>query len=140
MQYSGMADTGEFPTVPESHRDLTDHKIGVLSTVGSSGRPQSTAIWFMLGDDNKLRISLTDERQKTKNMAARPMATLFVIDPLNPMRTLEVRADVSIAPDTDLAFMRAALSYYGADFDTFPAPKEGRVIVTLTPRRVVANG
>jgi general stress protein 26 len=76
-------------TVPESHLDLTDHQVGVLSTVGPDGRPQSTAIWFMLGEDGILRTSLLDSRQKTKNMVARPKATLFVIDPTNRYRTLE---------------------------------------------------
>ena len=29
---------------------------------------------------------------------------------------------------------------YGADFDTFPAPKDNRVTITITPHHVVANG
>jgi PPOX class probable F420-dependent enzyme len=126
--------------VPESHRDLTDRKVCVLSTIGPSGRPQCTAIWFLLDGDGIVRTSLTADRQKYKNMVANPKATIFVLDPANPFRTLEIRCDVSVGPDPDLAMMRRVLAFYGADFDTFPAPKENRVKVELTPVRVIANG
>jgi PPOX class probable F420-dependent enzyme len=130
----------EIASVPESHLDLVDRKIGALCTVGPSGRPQVTAVWFMLDDDGIVRTSLLDSRQKTINMVAHPKATMFVIDAANPFRTLEIRCDVAVVPDPDLAMMRRVITHYGADFDTFPAPKEGRVTLEMTPRRVVANG
>ena len=130
----------DIPAVPDSHRDLTDHRVGVLSTIGPSGRPQSTAIWFMLDDDGVARTSLTKDRQKSKNMMVNPKATLFVIDNENPFRTLEMRCDVTMTDDADLEFMRKIVTYFGADFETFHAPKVGRLIVSLTPRRIVTNG
>jgi PPOX class probable F420-dependent enzyme len=132
-----MADTA---TVPDSHRDLLDRKVVALATAGTDGHPQVTAIWVMLDDDGVVRTSLTDARQKTKNMLGNPVATVFVIDPANPFRTLELRCDVVITPDPELAMMRRIVAHYGIDFETFPAPKEGRVLVELTPRHVVANG
>jgi len=126
--------------IPDSHLDLTDHKIGVLSTMGSSGYPQTTAIWFMRDEDGVLRTSLLDSRQKTKNMVAHPKATLFVLDPANPYRSFEARCDVSIIDDPGVEFMRRIVTYFGQDFETFHAPKVGRVVVELTPRRVVTNG
>lgn len=132
--------SNDIPSVPDTHRDLLDRKVVALSTVGASGRPQTTAVWVMLDDDGILRTSLTEERQKTKNISARPVATVFVIDAENPFRTLEVRCDVEIKPDPDLATMRRIVGHYGMDFETFPAPKDGRVLVELTPRRVVTNG
>lgn len=128
------------PHVPATHVDLADRKIGVLSTIGSSGRPQSTAVWFMLDDDGIIRTSLTNDRQKTKNMVANPKATLFVLDANNPLRTLELRCDVAIKEDPDLSMMRRIVGHYGVDFETFPAPREGRVLVELTPRRIIAQG
>lgn len=126
--------------IPASHLDLTDHQIGVLSTIGTSGRPQSTAIWFMLGEDGVLRTSLLDSRQKTKNMVATPKATLFVLDRTNPYRTLELRCDVNIVDDPSAEFMRTIVTYFGQDFETFHAPKVGRIIAELVPRHVVTNG
>jgi PPOX class probable F420-dependent enzyme len=126
--------------IPESHRDLTDRKVCVLSTLGSGGYPQSTAIWFMLDDDRIIRTSLLNTRQKYKNLLAHPKATIFAIDAANPYHTLEVRCDVVLTDDPDLTMMRRIVEYYGQDFDTFPAPKEGRIKVEFIPRHVVASG
>jgi PPOX class probable F420-dependent enzyme len=128
------------PHVPATHLDLTRGRVGVLSTIGSSGRPQSTAVWFMVDEDGVVRTSLTNDRQKTKNMVANPKATLFVIDPANPYRTLELRCDVAISDDPDLTMMRRIVAHYGADFESFPGSREGRVLVELTPRRIIAQG
>ena len=67
------------PVIPETHLDLLQHQTGILSTIGSDGLPQVTALWFLVDDDGVIRTSLIRERQKYKNIAARPLATLFVI-------------------------------------------------------------
>jgi len=39
-------------TIPSSHRDLAEATgVGVLSTVGTDGVPQSTAVWYKLEGD-----------------------------------------------------------------------------------------
>lgn len=127
-------------SLPDSHRDLLAAPgVATLSTVGSGGMPQVTAIWYLL-DGDVVRTSLVTARQKYRNVVAHPQATLFLLDPANAYRTLEIRADATVEPDPDLAFMRRLVAHYGRDFDTFPAPKEGRIVLTLTPVRVVANG
>ena len=127
-------------TIPDSHRDLLEAPgVAVLSTLGADGRPQSTAVWYLL-DGDVVRASLVTTRQKYRNMARHPHATLFVLDPANPYRSIEVRADVTIEDDPDLALLERVVTHYGSDLATFPGEKEGRVVVTLTPRRVVANG
>lgn len=127
-------------TLPESHLDLLDTPgVAALSTVGADGYPQVTAIWFVR-DGDTIVTSLTTARQKFKNADRHPHVTLFVIDPQNPFRTLEIRGDFASEPDPELATLRRIVEHYGADFDNFPAPKENRVTVTITPTRVVANG
>jgi len=127
-------------TIPDSHVDLIDRPgIGALSTVGADGYPQVTAIWF-LRDGDDIVTSLTTGRQKFKNAARHPQVTLFVIDPSNPFRTIEIRGDFTSEPDPSLATLRRIVAHYGADFDTFPAPKDNRVTVRITPHRVVTNG
>jgi PPOX class probable F420-dependent enzyme len=128
------------PPIPESHRDLLDRNVVALSTINTDGRPQTTAVWLMLDDDGIIRTSLTDDRQKTKNLQARPFGTVFVIDRENVYRTLEVRCDAVVKDDPDLEMMKRIVTHYGRDFDTFPAPREGRIAVDLIPRRVVATG
>jgi PPOX class probable F420-dependent enzyme len=52
---------------------------GVVTTVRSSGRPQLSNIAYALGDDDVVRISVTDSRAKTKNLRHDPRASLYVV-------------------------------------------------------------
>jgi PPOX class probable F420-dependent enzyme len=128
------------PVISPSHRDLleTPHTVA-LATVGADGQPQVTAIWAML-DGDLVRTSLHKSRQKYKNLVAHPQVTLFVIDPQNPYRTLEVRATAEVTDDTDLKFLPRLLHLYGTDLEHFPAPTDDRVVITLHPTRIVENG
>jgi len=62
-------------TIPDSHRDLLDAPVATLATVGADGRPQLSAVWF-LADDDGVRLSLNNSRQKTKNLNNNSAATL----------------------------------------------------------------
>jgi PPOX class probable F420-dependent enzyme len=128
------------PVIPPSHRDLleTPHTVA-FATVGADGQPQVTAIWAML-DGDLVRTSLYQGRQKYKNLLAHPQVTLFVIDPGNPYRTLEVRATAEVTDDPGLEFLQRLLHLYGSDLDTFQGPTEDRVVITLRPTRIVVNG
>ena len=128
------------PVISASHRDLLEnpHTV-VFATVGADGQPQVTAIWAML-DGDVVRTSLDKSRQKYKNLVAHPQVTLFVIDPENPYRTLEVRATAEVTDDTDLEFLQRLLHRYGTDLEHFPAPTQDRVVITLHPTRIVENG
>jgi len=127
------------PAVPDSHRDLLDAFIGVLATNGPSGKPQVTAVGFYHDKaDDLVKLSLNDTRQKAKNLHRDPRATLFILDPVDPRRTLEIRADVELVPDTDFAFAKTAGAKYGTDVTLNDQPGETRSIVVLHPTRVVA--
>jgi PPOX class probable F420-dependent enzyme len=126
--------------IPDSHRDLLlAPGVGVLGTLGPGGLPQSSAIWYVL-DGDEVRTSLTGSRQKFKNLRRHPKTTLLVLDPTNPYRYIEVRAEVALEPDPDLAFLARVLAHYGTDLDSFPGPKEDRWIVTFTPVHVITYG
>jgi PPOX class probable F420-dependent enzyme len=136
MYATRMAD----PRIPPSHRDLLESPIPVaLATVGPTGHPQVTAIWAIPAGDS-IVTSLAGVRQKLKNLVAHPRATVFIIDPANPYRTLEVRGDVTIEPDPELETLQKVLAAYGTDLASFPGPLEDRTTVTLHPTRVVALG
>lgn len=125
-------------TVPDSHRDLLDAPVATLATVGADGRPQLSAVWF-LADDDQVRLSLNTSRQKTKNLAARSEATLFILDTANPARYLELRGNASVAPDDDYAFAdQVGAKYGGVDLRNMDQPGESRVVVTIEPVRVNA--
>jgi PPOX class probable F420-dependent enzyme len=127
-------------TIPASHRTLAEAPgVAALATLGADGYPQATAVWFLL-DGDVIRTSLLRSRQKYRNLVRHPQATLFLIDPANPYRTLEVRGDVTLEEDTDLSLLKRLLAHYGQTLETFAAPTDNRVVLTLTPHRVVANG
>ncbi len=126
--------------IPSSHIDLLEAPIPVsIATVGPTGHPQVTAIWAFV-DDGNVVTSLAGVRQKLKNLEARPQATVFVIDPENSYRTLEVRGDVTIEPDPELTTLKRVLAAYGTSLESFPGPLEDRTSVTLRPTHVVALG
>jgi PPOX class probable F420-dependent enzyme len=57
---------------------LRDKRNGVLIALKSDGRPQSSNIAFAVGDDDVIRISVTDGRAKTANLRRDPRASLHV--------------------------------------------------------------
>jgi PPOX class probable F420-dependent enzyme len=125
--------------LPESHRDLLGTNVATLATIGTSGFPQVSAIWFLYDEDGMIRLSLNTARQKVKNLQANPQCTLFIMDPASPQRTLEIRARAELTPDPDYVFAdRFGKKYGGADLRTRDKPGEMRVQVTLHPTRVVA--
>jgi PPOX class probable F420-dependent enzyme len=119
--------------LPASHVDLLDAPgIASLSTLGADGYPRVTAIWFMR-DGETIVTSLMTTRQKYKNGVRHPNVTLFIIDPKNPYRTVEIRGDLTSEDDPGLETMRRVVTHHGEAFDSFPAPKHHRVKVTITP-------
>ena len=51
---------------------------GVLTTQRRDGRPQLSNILFLLGEDGLIRVSVTNDRAKTKNLRRDPRASLYV--------------------------------------------------------------
>lgn len=120
------------PMVPQSHQDLLHADVAVLATIGPDGFPQVSALWFLFDDAGLLRLSLNTSRQKLKNLQAHPECTLFLLDPTNPYRTLEIRARAVLGPDPDYAFAtQLGAKYGGADLRSNDRPGEARVVVTL---------
>jgi PPOX class probable F420-dependent enzyme len=127
------------PTIPESHRDLLDTPFATLATVGPDGRPQVSEVWF-LAEDDALRVSLNITRQKTKNLVANPVISLFLLDLANPLRYLELRGDAEVTPDDDYSFADRVAAKYGegVDLREMDGPGQTRVVVTVKPVRIVA--
>ena len=125
--------------IPDSHKDLLNAQIGVLGTIGTSGRPQLSATWF-LADGETVKISLNTTRQKVKNLRAEPKVSFLIFDPANPYKYVELRGDAEITPDDDYAFADQVGAKYGSDLRDRDQPGETRVVVAIKPTRVVAWG
>jgi PPOX class probable F420-dependent enzyme len=124
-------------TIPASHRDLLDAQVATLATVGASGRPQQSILWF-LAEGDTVRISLASSRQKTINLRRHPACSLLIADPALSQRYLEIRGDAEIEADPDYAFADKLGAKYNADLRLYDSPGETRVIVTIIAERVRA--
>ena len=127
------------PEIPDSHKDLLNAHVGVLGTIGGSGRPQLSATWF-LADGDTVKISLNTSRQKVKNLRADPKVSFLIFDPQNPYKYVELRGDAEITPDDDYAFADQVGAKYGSDLREHDKPGELRVVVSISPSRVVVWG
>jgi PPOX class probable F420-dependent enzyme len=126
--------------VPETHLDLLSQPlVGVLTTIGADGLPQSTALWFLL-DDGELKMSVRTDRQKYRNLLANPKATLFIFDPQSSARTLEIRGEVEIRPDPDKEHAQRFAAVYGDSAAAWDPDDVSRVVLALKPIRVAAFG
>src|SRR5688500_7730037 len=79
------------------------HRRGVLVTLKRDGRPQLSNVAYALGTDGVVRISITEDRAKTKNLRRDPRASLHVArDDFYAYVVLEGEAELSpvaSAPD-----------------------------------------
>lgn len=123
---------------PESHHDLLQAQTAILSTVGATGIPQTTAIWFLY-DEGELHSWLSDARQKVKNLLVRPEFSLFILDLANPARYLVVRGRAELTPDTDCVFGDKMGLKYGHDMRTMLRDDEIRYKVTFSPVSVAVR-
>ena len=127
--------------IPPSHADFfAAPNTAVLATVGQDGVPQSTAVWYLVDDDGVLKTSILTSRQKYKNLARHPKASLFVLDPTNPYRSVEIRATVELTPDADKTLLPKFAAHYGVPVEVLEQSGDDRAIATLTPVRVIVNG
>lgn len=129
--------------VPDSHRDLLERPItAVLATMLPSGFPQAHPVWCGF-DGTHVLVSTTLERAKGRNMAARPVATVLVVDPGDTSRWIEIRGDVEITREgaTVLADRLTRLytkheRYYGGVFPAEQQQLETRVVCRIRPVRI----
>ncbi len=127
-------------SIPEAFRDLLDTDVALLATHGHDGALQVTAVWFLHDkDSDEIRLSLNNNRQKVKNLRRNSNATLFILDPSNNFRSLEIRGHVDFKDDADSAFVKAVGAKYGQDVQQYDQPGETRSILTLHPSKVHAT-
>jgi PPOX class probable F420-dependent enzyme len=118
---------------------------GVLVTQKRDGRPQLSNILYALGDDGVVRISITAERVKARNLAREPWAALHVTqEDFFAYAVIEADAELSAvaqAPDDpaveELVGLYRALMGEHPDWDDYRRSMvaDQRLVVRLHPRR-----
>lgn len=122
---------------------VRDHRRGVLVTQKRDGRPQLSNIVYAVGDDDVVRISITADRAKYKNLQRTPIASLHVTrDDFYAYAVLEAEVELSPvagAPDDDtveelITYYRALAGEHG-DWDDYRRAMvaDRRVVARLSP-------
>jgi PPOX class probable F420-dependent enzyme len=123
-------------TIPQGLEDLLDAKVASLTTLGRDGAPQATLVWFAYNRDlSRFQLSLGGDRQKARNLIARPQVSLLIFDPADQFRYLDVRGTAGTEPDDEFAWADAFITpKYGADVRDFPGGK--RLVITIEPDNI----
>jgi PPOX class probable F420-dependent enzyme len=118
---------------------------GVLTTQKRDGRPQLSNIAYHLGDDDVVRISVTDGRAKTANLRRDARASLHVArDDFYAYAVLECDATLTpVAETPDDATVEQLVDYYRAvagehdDWDDYRRAMvaDHRLLLELRPIR-----
>ena len=119
---------------------------GVLVTLKSDGRPQLSNVAYAVGDDDIIRVSVTDDRAKTANLRRDPRASLHVTrDDFYAYAVVEGTASltpVASTPDDDT--VDQLVEYYRAvsgehdDWDDYRAAMvaDRRLVIQLPIERL----
>lgn len=118
----------------DKQRELLKGKhFGVVGTVGSGGRPQTSVVWVDTDGENVL-FNTTNTRAKGRNLRANPVVSISVWDNDNPYSYFEVQGRAELTEEgANDHITELSQRYTGEDFHT---PVD-RVIVRVKPLRVL---
>ncbi|WP_328296926.1 PPOX class F420-dependent oxidoreductase [Streptomyces sp. NBC_00435] len=113
-----------------------------VATIQPDGSPQLSITW-LTRDGDDLLVSTTVGRRKEKNLRADPRVTVM-INPANaPYTYAEVRGSATLTTEGGPELINdLSRKYTGKDYADFnPASKDDdpRVVVRITPRKVVGS-
>lgn len=121
----------------ESVRTLLDGKnFASVATLGPGGAPQNSVVWIKREGDTVL-FSSTARRQKVRNLERDPRISISVFDLANPYTSAEIRGVAEILPDPEKRLpYELSHKYLGID-PPGEKDEEARVIIKVTPERIV---
>jgi PPOX class probable F420-dependent enzyme len=113
------------------------HGLGVLVTLKRDGRPQLSNVTYVF-DGERIRVSLTDGRAKTRNLRRDPRASLYVNGPGGRSYVvLEGKAELSpVATDPYDEVVEELVDYYRTASGEHPNWDEYRRAM-VTDKRLV---
>jgi PPOX class probable F420-dependent enzyme len=121
------------------HELLRSRAVAFVSTIGRSGEPQVTPLWF-LWDGERVRISLVEGRQKLRNLRRDPRIAIAIADPARPAFYLELRGTVSaLVPDPGLELERAIAEKYTGSWADVEPPGSVRYATSVVVERTTSQ-
>ena len=114
----------------------------VLATIKRDGRPQLSNVSYTLDEDGRIKISVTRDRAKTRNLQRDPRASLLVLgENWYQYLVVEGTAEIQDGPETLAELRRVYERITGrphpnwAEFDEAMV-RDGRVVLALTIDRL----
>ncbi|CAN3981407.1 PPOX class F420-dependent oxidoreductase [Kitasatospora purpeofusca] len=118
---------------------IDDKSFAVITTIQPDGSPQSSVVWVKR-DGEDILFSTVEGRRKHLNLVKDARVSLLVNPPENPYTYLEVRGEVSLTREGGRELIdELSLKYRGEGTYGFDGPEDVRVVVRLTPRKVVGS-
>ena len=126
-------------TLPDKAKKLLDDKnLVAMTTLNEDGSPQTTPVWVGLDGDDIL-ISTVKDRKKGRNLARDPRISVMIINPDDWQSYFSISGTAVVTDDPTSALINElAHKYIGSDY-TFDPPGAERIIVRLSPEKVVGQ-
>ncbi|MEV6292185.1 PPOX class F420-dependent oxidoreductase [Streptomyces sp. NPDC051896] len=114
----------------------------VVGTLQPDGSPQMSPVWVKRDGDDLL-FSTTVDRRKYKNLDRDPRVTVVVTNPEQPYEYAEIRGTAQLTTEGGQELIDALSQKYTgqkyADFNPDAGQDAQRVVVRITPRKVVGR-
>ncbi|MEV5506269.1 PPOX class F420-dependent oxidoreductase [Streptomyces orinoci] len=122
---------------------LDDNPVfAVVATVQPDGSPQLSVVWIKRDGDDLL-ISTTVGRRKERNLRRDPRVTVLINPHNAPYTYAEIRGTATLTTEGGQQLINElSRKYTGKDYADFnPAAQDDaeRVVVRITPRKVVGS-
>jgi PPOX class probable F420-dependent enzyme len=123
---------------PEQEAFLREHRFCVLSTVGRSGAPQVTRVYYLY-EGGKLLTSVTRDRIKTHNVLRDPQVAVCALHEERPFSFVQVMGKAAITEEDLVETSRRIWSRFRSELPEDFAQvmvDQKRVVMVVTPERV----
>ena len=127
-------------TLNDQARALLDGKnFATVATVEPDGQPQLSPVWITHDGDDVL-FSTTVGRRKHVNIERNDRVTVCVFDQEDPYSYAEIRGTATMTEEGGRELIDAfAKKYRGLDVYPWDQPDTVRVVVRVTPTKVIAH-
>ncbi|GAB2908077.1 PPOX class F420-dependent oxidoreductase [Streptomyces mayteni] len=131
-------------TLSDPLKALLDEKVFVtIATIQPDGSSQLSPVWVKRDGDDLL-ISTTRDRRKERNIDRDPRVTVLVQPADQPYSYAEIRGTATLSEEGAPELINElSLKYTGkpyAEFNPNSAQDAPRVIVRVSPRKIVGRG
>ena len=123
-------------------KDLCDSKhFATIATINPDGQPQLSIVWCAI-DGDEILVSTVEGRRKHLNLERDNRVSIIASPRDEPYKYVEVRGTAAMTRKGGRELIdQLAYEYMGAD--RYPADDDTnniRVVIRVTPQRVVARG